>query len=595
MVRIAVIDRDLCKPKECSLECIRFCPLVRTGTKAIEFDEASGRPVIREQLCLGCGICIKKCPFKAISIVNLPEELERYCVHRYGPNGFKLFRLPTPKEGKVLGIIGLNGVGKTTSLMILSGKLQPNLGRLEEPPTWEEIIRFFRGSALQNYFDALSKGKLRAVLKPQHVNLLPKLIKGTVGKVLEVADERGLVDYVRDLLGLEALWDRSLSNLSGGELQRLAIAITFCKDAHVYMFDEPSSFLDVYQRLKVARIIRDLAKEGKTVIVVEHDLAMLDYVSDMVCVIYGEPGVYGIVSLPRGVGPGINEYLDGYLPGENMRIRSYSISFNLRPLERMWSPDEVLLTWSSMSKRLGGFQLIVESGTVHKGEVIGVLGPNGIGKTTFMRLLIGELEPDEGTPPVTRLLSLSYKPQYISSDVEGTVRQFLEERGSPDALSSWFRSEVLRPLRVDKLLDRQVSELSGGELQATYIAACLAKTADVYLIDEPMAYLDVEQRLEVSRIIRRLTQEREVAAFVVEHDILAHDFVADSIMIFEGTPGFKGHALPPMRLKDGMNVFLKNMGITFRRDKRSGRPRVNKEDSYLDRYQKSIGEYYFIE
>jgi len=84
------------------------------------------------------------------------------------------------------------------------------------------------------------------VLKPQHVNLLPKLIKGTVGKVLEVADERGLVDYVRDLLGLEALWDRSLSNLSGGELQRLAIAITFCKDAHVYMFDEPSSFLDVY-------------------------------------------------------------------------------------------------------------------------------------------------------------------------------------------------------------------------------------------------------------------------------------------------------------------------------------------------------------
>jgi len=129
MVRIAVIDRDLCKPKECSLECIRFCPLVRTGTKAIEFDEASGRPVIREQLCLGCGICIKKCPFKAISIVNLPEELERYCVHRYGPNGFKLFRLPTPKEGKVLGIIGLNGVGKTTSLMILSGKLQPNLGR----------------------------------------------------------------------------------------------------------------------------------------------------------------------------------------------------------------------------------------------------------------------------------------------------------------------------------------------------------------------------------------------------------------------------------------------------------------------------------
>ncbi len=595
MVRIAVIDHDLCKPKECSLECIRFCPLVRTGTKVIEFNEAIGRPIIKEILCLGCGICVKKCPFRAISIVNLPEELERFCIHRYGPNGFKLYRLPIPKKGKVLGIIGPNGVGKSTSLKILSGKLKPNLGRIENPPEWDEVIQIFRGSELQNYLKALSNNKLKVVLKPQHVDLIPKTIKGTVGKILEIADEKGIKDEVKELLDLSTIWNRNVSELSGGELQRLAIGIVMCKNADIYIFDEPSSFLDAFQRLKVAKIIRNLAKRGHTVIVVEHDLAVLDYISDLVCIIYGEPGVYGIVSLPKGVGAGVNEYLDGYLSGENMRIRSYRISFNLRPLERTWKPEEVLITWSNMVKHLGGFTLTVEPGKVHKGEVIGILGPNGIGKTTFIKLLIGELSPDEGSPPLTSLLKLSYKPQYISPDFDGTVSQFLRQEGSPDALSSWFMSDVLKPLRVDKLLQRPLKELSGGELQAVYVSACLAKPADIYLIDEPMAYLDVEQRLEVSRIIRRLIQEREVAAFVVEHDIIAHDFIADSIMVFEGNPGVKGHALSPMKLKNGMNRFLREIGITFRRDKHSGRPRVNKEESYLDRYQKSIGEYYFIE
>ncbi len=593
MVRIAVIDADLCKPKECNLECIRFCPLVRTGVRTIEFNQEMGRPVIQESLCLGCGICIRKCPFHAISIVNLPEELERHCVHRYGPNGFKLYRLPIPKPGKVLGIIGPNGAGKSTSLKILSGKIKPNLGRLDNPPDWDEIIRSFRGSELQNYFGSLADGKLRAVLKPQYVDLLPKVLKGTVGKILGIADERGVMDQVCELLELKHLLDRQLSKLSGGELQRVAIAITFCREADIYLFDEPSSFLDVYQRLNAARVIRKLAAENRMVVVVEHDLTVLDYVSDLVCVIYGEPGVYGIVSQPRGIGAGVNEYLDGYLPGENIRIRPYRISFDLRPLERPWKPEELLMEWPSLYKRLGSFELSVEAGSVHRGEVVGIVGPNGIGKTTFIRMLCGEIAPDKGKVP-TEGFRLSYKPQYIAPEFEGSVARFLKEFGGPEALASWYQSEVLRPLRIDRLLDRPLGDLSGGELQAVYIAACLAKEADIYLLDEPMAYLDIEQRLEVAKIIRRLTEERGVATFVVEHDIIAHDFIADSIMVFEGEPGVKGHGRAPMGLKRGMNEFLKRVNITFRRDKHSKRPRVNKEGSYLDRYQKLIGEYYFV-
>ncbi|RLF15679.1 MAG: ribosome biogenesis/translation initiation ATPase RLI [Thermoprotei archaeon] len=594
MVRIAVIDRDLCKPRKCNLECIRFCPMVRSGRKAIEFNEELRRPVIHEMLCMGCGICVKKCPFNAIYIVNLPEELEEECIHRYGINGFKLYRLPIPKRGKILGIIGQNGVGKSTALKILSGRLKPNLGRVDEPPEWDEIIRRFRGTELQPYFKALVNGKLRAVIKPQYVDLLPKKIRGTVEQVILIADERGIAHELLKDLELEDIKDRRISHLSGGELQRLAIAITMCRDADVYLFDEPSSFLDVYQRMKIAKLIRNLALEDKIVVVVEHDLAVLDYISDLVSIIYGTPGAYGIVTEPRGVRVGINEYLDGYLPQENMRIREYRIVFDLRPLERSWKPEDILFTWPKMTKRLGSFKLIAEPGEAHVGEVIGLLGPNGIGKTTFIRLLAGDLEPDEGYSPLGKI-EYSYKPQYIASDLDISVEEFIKEKGDKSALSnSWFLSEVIKPLGIDRLLDRRINELSGGELQVVYIAACLAKDVKVYLIDEPFAYLDVEQRFRVSRAIRHVVEARAAVAFVVEHDIIAHDFIADSLIVFNGKPGIEGYALAPLDLKSGMNKFLKQVGITFRRDLHSKRPRINKEGSYLDRLQKSIGEYYYV-
>ena len=91
---------------------------------------------ISEELCIGCGICVKKCPFEAISIINLPKSLDKEQTHRYGPNSFKLHRLPMPRPGQVLGLVGTNGIGKSTALKILAGKQKPNLGRYESPPDW---------------------------------------------------------------------------------------------------------------------------------------------------------------------------------------------------------------------------------------------------------------------------------------------------------------------------------------------------------------------------------------------------------------------------------------------------------------------------
>ncbi len=595
MPRIAVLDKDLCKPKKCSLECLRFCPGVKIGDKTITIDEATGKPIISEELCSGCGICVKKCPFKAIWIVNLPEELEEECVHSYGVNSFRLYRLPVPKEASVLGLIGQNGVGKSTALRILVGEIKPNLGRYDAPPSWDEVVARFKGSELQGYFSKLSKGQVKAVHKPQYVDKIPKYVKGVVGQILERVDERGKIDEVKDALELKEIWDRDLAKLSGGELQRVAIAAAILREATTYLFDEPSSYLDVRQRMKVAKAIRSLAEEGKTVIVVEHDLAVLDYLSDYVCVLYGKPGVYGVVSHPYSVREGINVYLDGYLPDENIRLRAEPIKFRVKPAPIERKPEQVFIRWGSMYKRLGSFNLKIEEGWLHKGEVACLLGPNGIGKTTMVKILAGILEPDEGFSLYTSSpLKISYKPQYLTElSLQGQVEQALREAIGAVLYSAWFQSDVIKPLQVDILLDKHIEELSGGELQRVAIAACLGVEAHIYLIDEPSAYLDVEQRLAMIKAIRRVVETRGAVALVVEHDVMIADALADAIILFRGEPGVEGQALQPMGLRRAFNIFLKDLDVTFRRDPQTGRARVNKPGSYLDRLQKSMGEYYY--
>ena len=590
MTRIAVIDADRCKPKRCGKLCYRFCPIVRSRIEAITFE--NNKAVIVESLCSGCGICVKKCPFSAIRIVNLPDELEKDCSHRFGENTFKLYRLPTPSPSVVLGLLGQNGIGKTTVLRILSGEIKLNLGNYEKPPEWDEIVKHFRGSTLQDYFQKIGEGKLKVSHKPQYVDKIPKVISGKAGELLEKVDERGKLDQVSEELELKKLWDRPLEVLSGGELQRVAVAATLCRESDVYLFDEPSSYLDVKQRLQVARTIRTLKNEEKTVIVTEHDLAIIDYLSDQICLFYGEPGVYGVVSNVHAVRTGINIYLQGYIPDENVRFRKEPIIFHEKPPKVSVGAGETLLEWPKTQKTYEGFKLVANAGEIRRGEIIGILGPNGIGKTTFVKILAGIEEADDGKRPGE--LEVSYKPQYISAEYEGTVQELLRSVAKENFSSSWYKTEILQPLRIDMLLDRNVAELSGGELQKTAITACLSKQAELFLLDEPSAYLDVEERLNMARAIRRVVETHNVTAFVVEHDVVAQDFIADRLMVFTGEPGVKGTANPPTSLRDGMNDFLKEMEVTFRRDPNTKRPRVNKEGSKLDKFQKEIGEYYYV-
>merc|ERR1711970_67481 len=200
LTRIAIVSTDKCKPKKCRQECKKSCPVVRMGKLCIEATTGDKIATIYESLCIGCGICVKKCPFEAVNIINLPSNLSKETTHRYSANSFKLHRLPVPRPGCVLGLVGTNGIGKSTALKVLAGKLKPNLGRFNDPPDWTEILTYFRGSELQNYFTKVLEDDLKAFIKVQYVDQIPKAVKGSVQALLDKKDEMNVQDKICDIL-----------------------------------------------------------------------------------------------------------------------------------------------------------------------------------------------------------------------------------------------------------------------------------------------------------------------------------------------------------------------------------------------------------
>ncbi|MBY8989363.1 MAG: ribosome biogenesis/translation initiation ATPase RLI [Candidatus Lokiarchaeota archaeon] len=603
-MRIAVLNKDFCKPNKCSpygeKPCIKYCPRVRTGDQTIVLSPDEKYVIITESLCSGEGICIKKCPFKAISIVNLPDPLEDQISFRYGPDQFSLFRMAIPKKGKVLGLIGQNGIGKSTMLKVLSNELKLNLGKFgDNTPDWRQIIDHFKGSELHQYFVDLQENKLNIVYKPQNITIIPKYVNGRVIDLLSKTDESSRLDHITDNLNLTKILERDISVLSGGELQRVAIAAAYLKDGDVYLFDEPSSYLDVSERINMAKLIRNLSTENKTIIVVEHDLAILDYLSDYVSILYGEPGVYGIISHPQGVRVGINIYLNGYIKDENVRFRDDPIIFHERPpQESLFGSGDIIFSYDDIQVSLGNFNLTTSGSEIHSGEIIGILGPNGIGKTTFInsiaKIANTNNHEEQNLNGNTEKLTVSVKSQYIKIEEDKIVSDLITQIKFAPHLSQSYKKRLINSLKLENIRERNISELSGGELQRVAIAKCLSTEADIYLLDEPSAFLDVEMRLQVAQLLRKSIEELKKASFVVEHDIITQDFIADSILVFDGIPGIEGNATAPQNLRDGFNLFLKIMGITFRRDALTKRPRVNKIGSNKDIYQKRINEFYYI-
>ena len=565
-MRLAIVHKEKCKPKACGHECKKFCPVEKKEADScvtINPKANQGKARIDEKTCIGCGICQQRCPFEAIEIINLPSVNEEDLVYRFGENGFALYKLPVPKQGKVVGLLGRNGIGKSTAVEILAGKTEID-------------VQKFKGTELQNYFDNL-KGK-KVSYKPQNLSSLAVDVK-----VIELLKKRGKVGEIKELakeLNVENILENKLNKLSGGELQKVAIIAASLGEADIYFFDEPLAYLDISERLRVSDFIAKIAK-NKTVVIVEHDLLILDYLTDYLNIFFGQQSAFGLVSGVKSSKAGVNAYLHGFLKEENLRIRDKELNFNFT--KNLARKGKKVAGWDDFGIEFeSGFKLDVKAGEIYENHVLGILGKNGTGKTSFVRALAGELETSKGKLDLGKL-EVSYKPQYLFTKSNEVVRDIMIKEKINKKISGIFNLGVLQ--------QKKVRELSGGELQRFSIARVLAKKADVYLIDEPSAYLDVEERISVAKAIKEIMTEKEKTAFVVDHDLLLVSYLADNVLVFSGESGEHGESSEILDFEEGVSKLLKELDVTLRKDAESGRPRINKQGSVLDSEQKAKGKW----
>jgi ATP-binding cassette, sub-family E, member 1 len=540
--RLAVIDKKLCAPDRCGRECAANCPVNKMRQECITIDEIAQ---IDENLCTGCGICVKKCPFHAITIIkNAAPEPERL-VYSYGVNGFKLYGLALPRKG-LTAVIGENGCGKSTNAKLLAGELKP-----ENTPTTE----------IRDYF----KQERELAVKPQE---LGADISGKVGGLLEKIDDGQLAE-LKELFDLQKVWEREFKQLSGGELQKVVVAATLMQNKEAFILDEPFAFLDYVYRIRLINYLKEKFSE-KSVLLIDHDISLLSYVASGAYLLYGANGAFGSVSQSYSTDRAINMFLDGFIAPENVKFRSQPVKYKSYNEEK---PGEELYFLEPAEVDYGSFKVENKhSLALHQGEIVGVAGPNGIGKTTLIKEYCKQ-DPD----------NLTLKPQILERGDEIVAKHLKTD--TP------FKQLFIEDMDLKRIEYYKLDDLSGGELQKTRIYQCLSSDKhNAYVLDEPTNMLDVKARVALCKMLREKAKEGK-AVLVVDHDLEFLLNTVDRLLVMDGEPAKHGEVKGIYHKDEGVRLLLKKFDLSYRRDPATKRLKLNKAGSQKDRALKKSGEF----
>ena len=412
---------------------------------------------------------------------------------------------------------------KTTVINILSNTIQANFGnfseKLDEKKYFQEISKKYVGTELFNYFQRLRKKEIIIAYKPQQIIEIPKNFSGKVLELLKRVNKNlDEVNKIAEKLSLLEILNRDISKISGGELQRVALASALLKSsANFFVLDEITNYLDIFQRIKSSKLIKEKTNK-KTTLLVEHDLVIFDYLCDFVHLMYGEVQSFGMLTSIKPTKLGVNEYLEGYSSKENVRFRNKKIIFDKDSVLEL-QDSENFLSWNSQKIIKDDFKLDIKKGSIKKGDLIGIVGQNGIGKTTFIIYLLDFLKEKK----------ISYKEQLITPSANIVLDELKSFKNFTD---NFYEIFVLEPLKIKQILEKKISNLSGGELQRFSIAKCLLQDSDIYLLDEPTAFLDIDDRLIIAKTIKKFIETKEKCAFIVDHDLIFMDYISKHLMVF---------------------------------------------------------------
>lgn len=572
---VVYIDQEKINPQLAKDTVIKYDPLRRSDpNRGFYLDEQEELHIADSDVMEMHKLCINKYPVPgAIRLIRLPDE-SGTPIHQFAENGFRLYNLPEISPDKIIGLLGPNGVGKSVSMDIISGRLRPNLAQSDA--SIRAVLEQFRGTVLHQHLLQVFDQELSVSYKIQRVEQLQQQ---------DIVVKKFLSDVPEELisaLGILHVMSRRTGVLSGGELQRVLLARHIAADAQLYVFDEPSTYLDVKQRLNTAKLIAGI--QSGSVFVIDHDLTILDMCSDQIHVYYGDPSAFGYVSDSLSVREGINQYITGYLRSHNIAFRKKPLEFSQETQQETGSAT-TLLEYSALSKNLETFNMEVSSGQIRRKEVVAVFGENALGKTVFAKLLAGVLTADSGNVDSK---TIAYKPQHIKAS-SVRVEDFIDAH--IDMTDVFFKKLIRQAFGLDMVYDQTLESLSGGQLQKLAITYCLSQDAQLYVLDEPSAYLDVEARLRLSSLLKEFVAKKDTSILLIDHDLLLLANIAQRGIVFSGTPGIQGTASQPMHIRDALNVFLSSIDVTFRVDRQTSRLRANKPGSQKDIAQKTTGMY----